>query len=531
MARTKETARKTTGGKAPSKTTRAPVEAPKKGKKTLPPPVDSDSSDDSSSSSDASSAVIVASKKGSKATKPVAPKKTVVAKPAPKKAAAAKKAAAKKVVGKPSKKAEPVDDDSSSESDSQSGSSLGSDSGSESGSTSDDSSSSASPPPTPKKGGRASKKVEASIVLSDSDSDSGSDDVSGSDTSGSSDDDSSSSSVVPPPAPKGRSSKKAETPAPAKPVKGKAETKPVKGSAKAEKVTSETPTSYYITQADLFKILFGKNKPDSKTVKALTPYIYVPVETDVVVVKFNSGLGAYFAGRWVFDPKTQAVFAKIENKKGKPTVVPLEKSDAKDLESTNVWSAGKSTYASEKEIATLLAESVAYHEGLTSGKSTASRGGSEVAEKKAWGDDSSESGDDGVITDPIDRVSAERKRTTTGGSTVKITAETFGKFVSAQKRVESKVDTGAIAREAGISEAESREILLKYKFYESQFPAALTAALVARPPASRTPAEPAPSRGRDAGSNGGFNQRRSNSAGPAMGGGRQFSNAGGSKRL
>ena len=525
MARTKETARKTTGGKAPSKAPRAPVEAPKKGKKTLPPPVDSDSSDNSSSSSDESSAVIVAPKKGSKTTKPVAPKKTVVAKPAPKKAAAAKKAAAKKVVGKPSKKAEPVDD-SSSESDSQSGSSLGSDSGSDS----DDSSSSASPPPTPKKGGRASKKVEAPIVLSDSDSDSGSDDDSGSEASGSDDDSSSSSSAVPPPAPKGRSSKKAEVPVPTKPVKGSAKVE-TKTSAGTSKVTSETPTpvSYYITQADLFKILFGKNKPDSKTVKALTPNIYVPVETDVVVVKFNSGLGAYFAGRWVFDPKTQAVFAKIENKKGKPTVVPLEKSDAKDLESTNVWSAGKSTYASEKDIVTLLAESVAYHEGLTSGKSTASRGGSEAAEKKAWGDDSSESGDDGVITDPIDRVSAERKRTTTGGSGVKITAETFGKFVSAQKRVESKVDTGAIAREAGISEAESREILLKYKFYESQFPAALTAALVARPPAGRTPAEPAPSRGRDAGSNGGFNQRRSNSAGPAMGGGRQFANS--SKRL
>ena len=530
MARTKETARKTTGGKAPSKTPRAPVEAPKKGKKTLPPPVDSDSSA-SDSSSDESSAVIVAPKKGSK----IAPKKTVTTKPAPKKAA--KKAAAKKVVGKPSKKAEPVDDSSESDSQSDDGSSIGSDSDSDSGSASDDSSSSsASPPPTPKKGGRPSKKVEVPIVLSDSDSDSGSDDVSGSDASGSSDDDSSSSSAVPPPAPKGRSSKKAEAPAPAKPTKGKAEAKPAKGSAKTSaKVTSEstaetpTPVSYYITQADLFKILFGKDKPDSKTVKALTPYIYVPVETDVVVVKFNSGLGAYFAGRWVFDPKTQAVFAKIENKKGKPTVVPLEKSDAKDLESTNVWSAGKSTYASEKEIATLLAESVAYHEGLTSGKSGASRGGSEVAEKKAWGDDSSESGDDGVITDPIDRVSAERKRTTTGGSGVKITAETFGKFVSAQKRVESKVDTGAIAREGGISEAESREILLKYKFYESQFPAALTAALVARPPAGRTPAEPAPSRGRDSGSNGGFNQRRSNSAGPAMGGGRQFSN--GSKRL
>ena len=491
MPRTKATARKTTGGKAPSKTPRAPM-----------PPPDSDSESDSSSSS--------------VALPVVAAKKT-----AAKKTAASKKPAATSTKKAPSsKKTAPPPEDSSSESESQSVDSS-SESVTQSHSSDDDSVSASSsssqssevvvaPVKAPKKGTDkkgADKKAEKKSSKKSSTKEvdppkkkAGSRTVAPPPLSDSESDSSSSSSSAPPPPKKGSVAKKGSDPK-------KSETEAI---------------SYYLTQADLFKIFFGDKKPDSKIVKALVPYIFTPSTSDVTTVKFNAELGAYVAENLVFDPQTQTVYARVSSSR---KIVPLTSKDEPSLKLFNKYTGAKSTYADESEIKALLAASQAFHDKVTGAKKTSGTSSSQSS-KKQWGDDTdSEGGDDGIVTDPIDRASSEYNRTR--NEPPKITKEIFSKFVVAQRTPDvNRVDAGAIASVAGISEGESREILSKYALYAKKFPDALASVVASdRGRPAQASSQGQNDRGRGATSSG-FNQRRSNSAGPSTtGGGRQFSNA------
>ena len=468
MARTKETARKNFGGKAPSKKEKPVV-------------------DDSESEAE-----VVVDKKVKTAAK-AAKAKAAATKPAAK---AAKDKAAKAKEAKPAKAAKkekkPVVVPES---------------------ESDSSSSEEVVVAPPKK----DKKKAAPVVVPEPESDSESSSEETDDDAEEEDSESSSSSeeevvVVPPKkekkaAPKAKAAAKpaakAKATKPVAPAKVESDSESDSSSSEEEavvvppkkekkEVLTVPDVSYLVKAQDLISLIEtslestkGQVQFFNAVIKGLekniqdTPPRSTPGTVDIALMamKFDSKLSAFVdrESKYAGDPLTNKLFGKVKDGK----VVPFENGGM--VPKLPIWKDSDGDYAGKSEIKTLLESSAKYYKDALAQKAkpapTASSDKGKTAAKKQWGDESSSEGeDDGKVvegtrkvTDPVSRV--EKDKADIMDPTIKVNEEILAKFLAAQNSEGvSKTDYKAIASKSGLPVETTEYIISHFALYKDQYP-------------------------------------------------------------
>ena len=225
-------------------------------------------------------------------------------------------------------------------------------------------------------------------------------------------------------------------------------------------------------------------------------------------VSFDEKLGAHTDARglWVFDKKTQGIFAKVSNAK----VVPLEEEDLSKLVGFKLWHVvsdpkrEKGKLATKDEIAVLLKENrpPSKEEPPKVVKASVSEASEESEDEASEGDDE---GDE--IETPAKSSSSSDAVSRTEQGIAEVTKKrepideaTFYKFVQAQNSEGiNRADHVAISKKAGLSIDVGEEILLSYKSLNDMYPKVVPDVLAKKAPAkvpfgTRTLATEAPKR-------------------------------------